>query len=48
MVGPIEPMAGYSLPGGNIVAGSYLRDLISLESCVPPTQTIQWPCGPIL
>ena len=39
MVSPIQSMDGYLLPAGNIFAG----DLMALE---PPTQLIQWACGP--
>ena len=39
MVGPIQSMDGYLLPASNIFAG----DLMTLE---PPTQLIQWACGP--
>ena len=48
MVGPVQPLGGYSLPAGNVFAGRYryIGDLMALESCVPPTQPIQWPRGP--
>ena len=47
MVGPVQQLGGYSLPAGDVFAGrySYIGDLMTLESCVPPTQPIQWPRG---